>query len=392
MKKALFVLLLLALVAGGLFAQFSFSGHVNSGLTLSILDAEDDAQLGVTGKADGAPGGRYQVHMTATNEAKTAGMVLRLRAAGTAQTAFQPRLAYGWLKFFDGLLTVNAGRFGGGNASFDPMSDGTNYWDNQTGIYAQVKPIDMLSVGFAATLPNGTGFTGMKFTKAQGTVVLGVSVPDIMGINAQFAFNQAADKAAVLPVQKWDAGTGTWIWDDSKAKAPVTNLGADIRAFVSFDVTAVKNVPIQFTVEMNGLQDFSNAGEMIFSEYFAFNGIENLGLNLGFQEAITGASGDDMYFKAWFWATYALGNIVPRLDFAFAMGGGGMTDNLYNNSWFKDRSYDKDEINMMIMPSVQFKIGGNFLELGYGLEKGLGKNGNFDKANHYIFVDLCTNF
>ena len=408
MKKALIVLLLLAFVAGGLFAQFSFAGHVNSGLVMSILDSSDDPLLGVAGKADGASGGRYQVTMTATNEAKTAGMTLRLRAAGTAQTAFQPRLAFGWLKFFDGMLTVNAGRFGGGNASFDPMSDGLNYWDNTTGIYAQLNPVDMFQIGFAGTLPNGTSFTGLKFTRAQGTVVLGVKVPDIMNINAQFAFNQNSenDKAAVAayknsttkPAYGWvdtdnDPSTAP-VWallPDTAAKPAEFDGSSNIRAFVSFDVKAIKNFALQVTAAMNDLGNFSNAGNMIFSEFFGFYGIENLGLNLGFQEGISQAANADLYFKAWLWLTYALGNVVPRLDFAFAMGGHGMVDNLYNNSWFKTLTFNKDDLNMMIMPSVQFKIGGNFLEIGYGLEKGLSDK-YWDKANHYIFVDLVTNF
>ena len=392
MKKALFVLLLLAFVAGGLFAQFSFSGHVNSGLVLSILDAEDDAQLGVIGKADGAGGGRYQFQASATNEAKNAGLVIRFRFAASANNTIQPRAVYGWLKFFDGVLTTYAGRFGGGSAifsSFDPLSDGENYYDNTTGLFALLKPIDMLSIGFIGSLPNGTGFTGMKFAKAQGTVVLGVAIPDIMNINAQFAFNQGADTAAKAGYVGWDASVPEAIW--VPAVPAVANGSANIRAFVSFDVTAIKNFALQVTMQMNGLQDFKGGGNMIFSEFFAFNGIENLGLNLGFQEGISGVSSDDMFFKAWFWATYALGNIVPRLDFAFAMGGSGMVDNLYNNSWFKNLSFSKDDINMIIMPSVQFKVGGNFIEVGYGLEKGLGKNGYFEKANHYLFIDLCTN-
>ena len=376
MKKALIVLLLLAFVAGGLFAQFSFAGHVDAGLALSVLEGVDDAQLGVIGKAGGINGGRVQLQTSYTNEAKNAGMVLRLRFVGMGNTPTDPaaaaniqvRAGFGWLKFFNGALTVYGGRLGASGAlfsTFDPLSDGANLYDNTTGLLAVVKPVDMFSIGFAATLPRATGFTGVNFIKGQGTVVLGVAVPDIMNINAHFAFSQQA-----------------------------ANLNGNIRAFLSFDVTAIKNFKIQLTMQMFGLQDFKAAGSMIFSEYFAFNGIKNLSLNLGFQEGVTGADGDDLFFKTWLWAAYALadGKIVPRLDFMFAIGSNGNTgDGLYLNGWYgMPTAPSKDAKSLGLIPSVQFRIGGSNLEIGYALNAFLGDA--WDGANHHIFINLLTSF
>ena len=392
MKKALFVLLLLAFVAGGLFAQFSFSGLIDAGVGLALGDSyknaggDADPRLGILGKANGANGGRYQFQASYTNEAKNAGMVVRFRFAGSVNNTIQPRAVYGWLKFFDGMLTTYGGRFGGGAAlfsTFDPLSDGANLYDNSTGLFVLVKPIDMFSIGFVASLPpaNNDPFgTAHPFAKGQGTVVLGVAVPDIMNINAQFAFSQQAAAA---------------------------NLNGNIRAFLSFDVTAIKSLKLQLTMQMFGLQDFKVAGAMIFSEFFAFNGIKNLGLNLGFQEGVTGSDvNDDLFFKAWFWATYALagGKVVPRLDFIFAVGNNyGNGASLYNPGWFTMNAdindpdavgfgVFKDVKNLMLMPSVQFKVGGSYIEVGYALWKGLGKNGAFDGANHYLFANLSTSF
>ena len=386
MKKALIVLLLLAFVAGGLFAQFSFSGHIDSGLAIGIgdtfVDGSGDSQpkIGVIGKANGINGGgRAQLQASYTNEAKNAGMVLRLRYI-SPNTDVLVHAAYGWLKFFDGLLTVNGGKLNAGAvvfSTFDPLTDGASLYDSTNGLMAFVKPVDMFTIGFGATMPNGNRFNrdnaagSTPFAKTQGTVVLGVAVPDIMNINAQFAFSQQANTAAIPD-----------------------NRNGNIRAFLSFDVTAIKSLKLQLTMQMFGLQDFKAAGSMVFSEFFAFNGIKNLGLNLGFQEGITGADGDDLFFKAWFWATYALagGKVVPRLDFLFASGSTGAPgQSLYLPGWYgMATTPSKDRMSLGLLPSVQFKVGGNNIEVGYGLNAYLGDG--WDGADHYIYINLMTSF
>ena len=82
MKKALIVLLLLAFVAGGLFAQFSFSGRINGGLGLFKYADVDDMHLGTISRQLDGNGVRAEVNMNVTNEAGNAGLSFRLRADG----------------------------------------------------------------------------------------------------------------------------------------------------------------------------------------------------------------------------------------------------------------------------------------------------------------------
>ena len=63
MKKALMILLLLAFVAGGVFAQFSITGVVNAGLGILVMNKDsypalEDPIVGITGKNQGNAGGR----------------------------------------------------------------------------------------------------------------------------------------------------------------------------------------------------------------------------------------------------------------------------------------------------------------------------------------------
>ena len=378
MKKALLVLLLLAFVAGGLFAQFSFTGVVNGGFAM-VKQGDDDMTFGVSGKAQANNGGRAQFNVNYTNEAKTAGLAIRVRFNGMANSVVQPRIAQGWISGLDGMLTVYGGRFGGSVfATMDPVSDSCYFLDTWMGLYGLIKPIDMVTIGLGATaaVPSfGVNFDDEKTVngssgipgndKAKGVIAFRVDVPDLLN----FA-----------------------------AAVQLGGFKGDYNAYLTFKVFAVKDVNIAATARLLHVDDFSDAGQMIFYEYFGFNGVENLSVNLGLAQSLLQADGSDLYFRAWFWLTYAIGNIVPRLDVNYIMGGTYAYGSL-NQNWDFEGNWKHNEAWSMlaISPSVQFRISGStFFDIGYAAYVGLGDTKKdakaFDTMNHAVYLELQTSF
>jgi len=362
MKKALFVLLLLAFVAGGLFAQFSFSGMVNGGIAM-VIDDGDDPTFAVSSKAQAFNGGRAQFNVMYTNEDKTAGLNIRVRFPNIINNSVQPRIAQGWIKGLDGLLTVYGGRFAGSIfATMDPLSDSCYFIDNHWGLYALVKPVDMFTLGVGGILGAGTTLPGND--KARAVIAFRVDMPDLLNLAA----------AAEL---------GGYAGYDN--------------AYLTFKITAVKDVNIAVTARALYLDDFSDFGKMIFYEYFGYNGVENLSVNLGLVQGLSQASGADLYFRGWFWLTYAIDNIVPRLDVNYIMGGRYTNDGGLNQNWdFEGQwNFNGDDTMLAISPSVQFRItGSTFVDIGYAAYVGLGdtKKGGWDTLRHACYVELQTSF
>ena len=410
MKKALVILLVLA-VTGGLFAQgWTFSGRMDAGY--GLYKADGRATLGgVLAQDQAVNGPRMFFDANYTNDNKNAGMNIRFRSQGTPTggwtggIAAHMRYAYGWLTALDGLLRAEAGRIQATPFdSLDPISNGENFFDSY-GVLGYVKPIDILTIGggvgstfglFEQTTlpdptpadPNNTKNVRYNFVdKSIAYFGFNVLVPDTFRLNGMVRLSQGATAGAFQ----------------------------NSRAALGFSFLGVKDLKLVVQGVFRGLDRFSDWGSMHFYEYFAYNGVENLSLNLALTEAAHQADNTDLYFRAWFWLTYALneGAILPRLDFNYVMGG-RWTPNYglaYNDS-FNDNgnyttacyTYDKDQTFMTITPSVAFRINGNcFIALGYMLGVDLsGKENNVQKTaftgardkgiNHATFVDLRVSF
>ena len=411
MKKALIVLLLLAFVAGGLFAQFSFSGRVDSGLAIFKYADVDDLTFGSISRQLDAGGTRAEINANITNEAGNAGLSFRLRVMGATFSALNYRWAYGWIKGFDGLLEARGGRIQGSDFdTLDALSDGDTLYDSY-GLQFYVTPLDMFKVGLGAYTTSYLGSGDLAKDAFTGWFGFGVYVADILDFVAQMRFGRdlfdAYASFSVTAIQNVDilftaglfnlldpeyavgataATDGHWQYPDGPAWAPVW-------------VPAAAATP--GTLKKDGV-------DMYFYEQFGYGGIENLGLNLGLVQSISTADSADLYFRGVIWLTYAMGSITPRLDLNFVTGGGYNVGSFYFTGQSSDPddgspfmpTYDKDNMYMTLIPSVQFQVARNcFLDVGFVAGIDMSKNDKVafvgaDKKgfNFGAFLDLYVRF
>ena len=366
MKKALIVLLLLALVAGGLFAQFSFSGRVNGGVGfLKAADNDDFLFGGVSRQLNGGTV-RGEVNINATREDGTAGISFRLRANGAPSGfggALNYRWAYAWVKGLDGLLEVRGGRIQGTPYDLlDTASDGETLFDAY-GVMMFVNPIDILSIGLGAKVSSNLNATAVAEDTARGWFGFGVNM-DAFSFALQMDFGK-------------DFG----------------NL------YATASVKAIDNVAILFSIcAFDLLNDFSDNGEVHIFAQFGFSGIENMSLNLALIPKISMVENKDLYFRGWFWLTYSLGNIIPRLDIDFVMAGTHTIRSFYYTGGIYDQKFNADMLYVAITPSVKFQVARNcFVDVGILAGIDLGDVPTFAGAkdtgvNFGGFVDVMVRF
>ena len=422
MKKALIVLLILA-VAGGLFAQgWTFSGYMNGGLGIQFDSKHDPTTYVSSSNAQVGDGGRLHFISNYVNPNKNAGIYLRLRADGKAtggsnngSSIFSPGVnsAFAWVTALDGMIWVAGGKFdnaGGPQGNFTTMDRMYAYTHGEgTGIYTIVKPIDVLEVGVA-------GFRGNNASMYKNTMVLGnvaVTVPNTVKILAGMR-NRSGIVASSNSV--W-TGKNTTVSGDER-----NNRSA---AWLSGSYLGMKELHAAVTMRMFNYEKFNDYGYMEFMETFGWTGIENLNLNFGARETLfagkkakAGVTKSDMALWLWFWASYALndGAIVPRLDVNYVSGASwGGTVNFTNGAVapaftnsgaripMRDSIYiwDNKVSFMNLRLSNQFRISSTaYVEVGYQTWLGIGKgykdltkiNSQLEKMEHAVYADVTVSF
>ncbi|GHU16743.1 hypothetical protein FACS1894163_06660 [Spirochaetia bacterium] len=163
MRKILSVLLILAFVAGGVFAAdlgegLTISGEIASGISAISREEGDDDVTRVSFWHD--DGGNAGAHLTFVWEGDAGGFKTRFKGAagadGNASSVTIP-WAWGWINLFNNKATIVAGKidsnaWGLGNLStnaFDPNLDAV------AGARLEIKPIDGLNLGVALPLLDG---------------------------------------------------------------------------------------------------------------------------------------------------------------------------------------------------------------------------------------------
>jgi hypothetical protein len=385
MKKALVVLLILA-VAGGAFAQgFTFSGYLNGGLGVFIPDG-GTAYVAPISRDAGVAGMRARFIGAYTNEDNTAGLNFRLQAqndyAGTAGLYSFFDFYYGWVSALGGMVTVYGGRVDNGtfntsDAIFaDDMGEGL-------GLLTIIKPIPILQIGlggYATGVLDPTTRPAQKLGDVRGTVGIAVTTDAFKIVAAARNPNKIGDTTAAPPTNQISQGS------------------------FGFAYTGMKDLTAALAVVGENLEEFGDIGTIRFFETFGYNGITNLSLNLSFWEGINQATGKDFSFRVWFWASYALkdGDIVPRLDVNYLVA--GEYDN-FQRLHLDDRyaaTYNKDQVLLSARPSVSFKANSNsWLEIGYLVNYDLGdasasKNTNASTSakgvHSAIYADIRVSF
>jgi hypothetical protein len=218
MKRALIVLLSLA-VAGGLFAQVSYSGFVNSGFQVVIPNEGDTTFHWYSNDAGGTY--RFQFRAAYENEAGTVGAsgALRSNAGGFGFDG-----GNAWIKLMEKQLHINVGTGGaGGFGSLGSFGDANTAADGRFSL-AFTPALDGVTFGIGLGInPAGSDATN-TFTKATYGAGLKFGLPNLLTavVNGNYVPDTEVANANVgIQVAALNAASGA---------SGLTNLAVDLRA------------------------------------------------------------------------------------------------------------------------------------------------------------------
>ena len=320
MKKFLVLGLILA-VAGGAFAQVSFTGNIEGGYQIRIPDQDNTAPADEPNMAfyhtGDYTGARVNLNASGSNADGNAGYVFGFRFNGiTSDGTVTPNVtnAYAWYDFMDGMLRiVGAGRGGPGgfglggayDASFD-VAAGNNH------LSFILKPMDELAIGF--TVRAGI------FENARYGLGLTYTIPEVARIAGLFEYNN----------ERINLGAGVSIL--ALADAGFTKLGIDVQYL---DVSQVQEYAGIGKIEISTLR-ISQAATWV---------QDALTVGVDFRQQLL--IGDDVDIDKTYvlrfggFVSYALENgMVPRLDFQLGLGA------VPNNWWRKPGDFVRGDIGL----------------------------------------------
>jgi len=395
MKKSFFVFAALILVTSAVvFAQeLKFDGYLNSGFGFVSNDREGEtANAGSYFKAFGVDsesnGYRFRLNGSFTNEAKNAGV--RLRLQGQRNISLSGYLSmpylYGWLSFFDNQLTLTGGLI------MDSTWESADWWWNDDtgeglGLLLKAVPIKGLNLGVGAytisqqgggrnnMLQYGGNSSGLPnlgnlYLKPQDmkyTFNAAYTIPDLIRFGAIYRTKNRAGWMTIPYVHDDD-----YDYTAKGGREETSFLQGEVRVLAVKDLTAV----VVGTFE--NLEKFYGRGNIMFSETIGYKiGSINLGLNM-FQYIYNRTDDSDnkvsmnpsLLFNPW--VSYTIGKIVPRLDAVCLIGGQskmGNGDNQWERRGFVQKAGEKDKDDdytvASFRPSVKINLDSRiFLEIG----------------------------
>ena len=381
MKKLMVFMVLAILMSGASYAQeLKFDGYLNSGMGVVSTNIKESRTLVKAFGTDSEQNGfRFRLNGSFTGEEKNAGVKFRFQSQNRLDQGgyFSLPYVYGWVKFLKDIFYAAGGI----------VDDGTwatgDFWlasENMcTGLGALIKatPIEGLDLGigayvistqnsggnnilnFSGNLPNfediRTRFGDLKYTYHAS-----YTMPDVFRVGASFRW-------------KNKAGYNTAIGDYNNytARYESSQLIGEFRLLAVKDLTAVA------AASFDKIEDFSNKGDMIFSETFAYK-INSLTLGLNAVQFLY-KRGDVKYDPSLLfnlWGSYAIDKIVPRLDLVYFLGGQSNTGrNETTYTWHRkgftnyntalSNNDDDDYSAISIRPSVKFNFNSKtFIEIG----------------------------
>jgi len=363
MKKALVILLTLA-VAGGLFAQtFTLVGNFEGGIGMLGGEDFDDPVFGVVAPHTGVNGARGQLTFDARNAAGNAGFQGRLRATGFnnafaagAANGLHMQQAWGWIRLFDNILELRAGRYWDGVlVTQTPGGVDASLFDN-TGLVAYLRPTDMFTLGFGAFSPVQGGTweeSGLRLWAG-----LGLNLGDI------------------------------------EVRGHLTIGEEHLNALVGLRVSLLDGIPIHAQLRMENLHEFGDIG-LLYAHFFVGlnNLVDNLGITLGAALAMSSVDDTDLSMAFGGWLTYNMGLMIPRLDLWYVMGGNyNYGAGFANNATITNDRFDFDSDNQYfsIRPRLDFQVAANQVwTVGCLFNLGLGDN---EGVNWGFFTGVRVQF
>jgi hypothetical protein len=422
MKKALVVLLILA-VAGGAFAEgLTFTGELKSGLGIVYDSMSETAYLEAFSR-DAEQAFQFRLNGAYANADDTAGLKFRLQQrTGTPTIPY----AFGYLNAFSNLLTlqgglIDDGTFNSGGAILDA--------DSGEGVGANVliRPIDNLVIGVGAyAADNVTSFGFLSSTTGYEEVDIfdgaGNPIVDANG-NPVSGFVQTTTAAAGYPKTgkgKYTVGASFTLPETLKIVASfrtkntlTTNAASHNQLIAGFNVLALSDLGLKLVVEGR----FTDIGEekavdlmdldAFVTVGYTLNAL-SLGLNFAFYKA--GLNADvtvDPVIAFWLYGSYAVTeNIVPRLDVLFMLnsyndkfGYGASQTQWHYKSFTRDAGVagNTDQKLIAFRPAVALKVdANNSFEIGDYIGIHIDSNPVFNGKNslfaNVFYVDYVLKF
>jgi hypothetical protein len=363
MKRALIVLLSLA-VAGGLFAQVTWSGHVQSGLEVVILDGSDPT-LHLYSQDPGNTY-RFQVGASYTNEAGTAGASGALR---NANGAFGVDNSHVWVEPIDNVLRLQVSS-GGGPGGFGSLGSfgASNGVADSTGFHLKLTPaLDGITFGLGATVtPSNTTFD-------KSTYRFGVSfgLPSVLNAAANLSYAGSTEVTNVA------AGVNVPALYAASGETGLTRLAVDVTANNITDLATIGIGPVVEFRVANVLAG-NLSGALQSQIIVPLNDDNDLAYDVGASVSVPFTS--TVTFRLG--VAYADKCALPAPD-----GDRGTID--YSDWDALPKGLGGTDPALFVRPSVTFNIGGATVETGWGLQALLADE---VQMQHGIYARFALSF
>ncbi len=325
MKKAIALLLALALVGGAVFAQeLKFSGYLDTGVAV-FDDGTNDPTIGLWGDDSGTTS-RFNLQAAYTNENVGATARLRMQndlADGSAGNLFVNR-AFAWATMLDGKVKTVVGKLG--DYTWSSFGNDIGNFDTKTGLQVQVMPMAGLNVGFFL---HAAGVATQLVEDAFGDLAIGASytMEGLGSFRAGYNMSPVADSAM---------------------------------AYFSASISAVENLGIIVDAQMSDMGNDVTGSTYLFEEIDYTMDALNVGIDL--EQTLSVVEDSDMELAFTPYVSYDMGTFVPGFVFTYTMAG--------------------DLSGMYLNPYAKYKVGpGAVIELG-----GKINSGDFSEASRYYLA------
>ena len=378
MKRLLVITVLVTVISAAIYSQeLKFDGYINSGLGFVFNDNKDeDFSLKAFGVDAEQNGYRFRLNGSYTNEAKTAGVKFRFQSQTRLDQVGYLSLPYalGWVSFLDNMFTLNGGIIEDSTWSTGDFWLASDSVSDFAGLGALLKivPIDDLALGFSAQTNGRAGGSGNNALARRTDVEF--RDPVVLW-DARYTIH-----AAYTMKDVFRAGLSY------RTEAEKIGTGTSSKMYGEFRFLGVKDLTAVIAASLDNMgEDFDTTGNIILSETFAYK-IDSVNLGLNAVQFLYNRKTDynpGMFFNLW--GSYALDNIVPRLDLVYFMGG---RSNLATSAmtWHRkgftnaavEKADEKDVSVISVRPSVKFNLDSKtHIEIGDMINYDFG---NYDGA------------
>ena len=419
----IFALTVFILLTGVLYPHdFALASYFNSGIGIvSGSHAETDAFLKTFGVDSEQNGYRFRLDASYTAKNENAGLRIRFQSQSRLDYGyFSMPFVYGWLSFFNDIVYVAAGIVD------DNTWQTADWWIHDDvgeglGLLLKITPVAGLDFGigaylisqqsagqnnilrFGTFLPNFGSITP-KINDAKYVFSASYTMPGVFRLSAAFRRENKAGWDGELDTDRYG-----YIYNGRQESA---QLIGELRFLKIENLTAVA------AVSLDRLEDFSESGNIILSQTFAYRfGSLTMGFNaVEFLYNRRDPLGKKIFFMPGLlfnlWGSYNINNIVPRLDLVYFMGGrsrlGGDETFLWHHRAFVNRevlsgSIDRSPSVFSARPSVMFNLSsrtsfqiGNMFNYDYGNWDGAygdsGDTAKRSRISNVFYIDFRWNF